>query len=79
MYILDDFSIYNQNTGKRVFLEEFSSPNDGNVLNNLVLYGTVIEHPQNTAEDGKDDFFPKANAPQTKETEEEKSKIGHES
>ena len=59
VYILDDFSIYNQNTGKRVFLEEFSSPNDGNVLNNLVLYGTVIEHPQNTAEDGKDDFAPK--------------------
>ena len=58
MYILDDFSIYNQNTGKRVFLEEFSRPNDANILNNLVLFGTAIERPQKSAEDGKDDFPP---------------------
>ena len=35
VYILDDFSIYNQSTGKRVFLEEFSRPNDANILEQL--------------------------------------------
>ncbi len=47
VYILDDFSMYNNVTGERVRFEDLKGTADESYMKNIVAFGTVVQQPPN--------------------------------